>query len=377
MNNISFSMGNGANSTAISNRFIDNFMPDANGAYVKVYIYMLRCLSDSSSNVSLGYIADKLGETEGDVIRALNYWDSKNVISLKRDICNRITDISLLDLDRRTPSDSSSDSSYSADSPVMISSQPASAACSDTVQEDDFYVEEISAHSSAPQAKPIYSDSQISQLIGIADVKWLLQAVEPRVQRLLKPNDVQLILYLYEGLGFDTDLILYLYDFCISRNKRSNSYIEAVAVSWAEDGITTVKQAEQRSLAHNNNYAAVCNAFGLNRAPATIEQQYINRWSITFGFSTDMIVEACNRTMLTISKPDFKYTDRIIENWYRKGAKTVADVAKLNEEFNRNNTVSLKANAARQYNNTKFNFFPQRKYTDEDYSTMEQRLLSK
>ena len=39
--------------TILSNRFIDNFMPRANGEFVKVYIYLLRMVSAAPSSFSL------------------------------------------------------------------------------------------------------------------------------------------------------------------------------------------------------------------------------------------------------------------------------------------------------------------------------------
>lgn len=42
--------------TILSNRFIDNFMPRANGEFVKVYIYLLRAVS-SPSSFSLEHMA--------------------------------------------------------------------------------------------------------------------------------------------------------------------------------------------------------------------------------------------------------------------------------------------------------------------------------
>ena len=39
--------------TVLSNRFIDNFMPRANGEFVKVYIYLLRAVSAASSSFNL------------------------------------------------------------------------------------------------------------------------------------------------------------------------------------------------------------------------------------------------------------------------------------------------------------------------------------
>ena len=68
--------------TILSNRFIDNFMPRANGEFVKVYIYLLRAVSSSPSSFSLEHMADRLFCTERDIFRALKYWEGEKILSL-------------------------------------------------------------------------------------------------------------------------------------------------------------------------------------------------------------------------------------------------------------------------------------------------------
>lgn len=52
--------------TVLSNRFIDNFMPRANGEFVKVYIYLLRVVSAAPSSFNLEDMADRLLCTDRD-----------------------------------------------------------------------------------------------------------------------------------------------------------------------------------------------------------------------------------------------------------------------------------------------------------------------
>ena len=58
------------NSTAISNRFIDEYMPDANAAQVKVYLFLTRMLGAGQAT-SVSDMADKFNYPEKDIIRAL------------------------------------------------------------------------------------------------------------------------------------------------------------------------------------------------------------------------------------------------------------------------------------------------------------------
>ena len=64
--------------TILSNIFIDRFMPKANGEFVKVYIYLLRSLSQAPVSFSLAQMADRLLCTERDILRALKYWATQS-----------------------------------------------------------------------------------------------------------------------------------------------------------------------------------------------------------------------------------------------------------------------------------------------------------
>ena len=48
------------NATLLPNDFIDNYMIDANGEFVKVYLFLLRHLDDPCSSLTLTTIADCL-----------------------------------------------------------------------------------------------------------------------------------------------------------------------------------------------------------------------------------------------------------------------------------------------------------------------------
>ena len=63
----------------VSDRFIDEYMPQANGDYVKVYLWLLR---NAAWEVTLSEAAGALMLTEGDVERAVKYWQEKGVLTM-------------------------------------------------------------------------------------------------------------------------------------------------------------------------------------------------------------------------------------------------------------------------------------------------------
>ena len=181
------------------------------------------------------------------------------------------------------------------------------------------------------------------------------------------------------------DLIEYLIEYCVENNHKSIHYIKKVALSWHEQNITTVAQAKSTSALYNKNCYLVLNAFGIKgRAPAASEIAYIKRWNEEYCFSPDLILEACNRTMDTIHKPDFKYTESILKRWHDKGVRSKKDIEALDEAHQKARVANEKRKAAGQNLATaasssqttkptnKFNNFDSRSY---DMNDLERRLL--
>lgn len=343
------------NVTLVSNVFIDYYMPSANGSYVKVFLYLLRCIPEPEREFSLSFLADHLENTEKDIVRALNYWDKLGILSITRNNENAITGISINDLQapkEQVPEDSAKEPETAVLTPAPI-----------TVQKLE---------------RPIYNTAEITEMTNNDEIKWLLNIIEIYLERPLKPTDIQLVLYLHETLGFSTDLVMHLYDYCVSKNKKNTAYIEAVALSWASDGIDTVEKAEVSINMHHENYQAVTKAFGLNRSPGAAEKQYIDKWLSAYGFSAEIIAEACGRSLLNTGKPDFKYADKILDNWYKKQAFRLSDIAKLDEVHNSRTAPKTAVPPARpKAASNRFNSFPQRNYSSLDYETLEQKLLQK
>ncbi|NLY48292.1 MAG: DnaD domain protein [Clostridiales bacterium] len=358
MNKISLHTEGISDVTIVPNTFIDYYMPAANGAYVKVYLYLLRSYSSNNLEFTISSIADHLDNTEKDIIRALNYWEKQNLLKIERNADKEITAIHLTDLNG------------------SCSNLPVYKAPDDDI---DSELDElaVSIHTDeTPAARQKYSPAKVTELTDNDDIKWAMHIVEIYLDRPLKPMDIQLILYLYEELNFSPELIMYLYEYCVSKNKKSPSYIEAVALQWAKEGIDTEEKARLATAAYNEHFSCVIKAFGLNRAPGQIERQYITKWVEVFSFSDDIITEACNRTILRTQKPDFKYADKILETWYKKGVKTMADIRKLDDEFAQGK-AALKVTPITKQATNRFNQFPQRVYTPKDYAELERKLINK
>jgi len=354
--------------TIVPNTFIDLYMPSANGAYVKVYLYLLRHIGSSNTEITISSIADHLEDTEKDIIRALNYWEKQNLLKIERNAQDEITAIYLADLSGLNKTGHSTATIDDALEELD----------SVTVSEPDEIASNIHTETE-PAAIPTFSQDKIDELKSNDKFQYVTHIVELYLGRPMKPVDLQLIIYLYDELKFSPELIIYLYEYCVSKNKMNPSYIEAVALEWAKEGIDTEEKAREATLLYNEHINNVMKAFGLNRTPGQIERKYITKWVEVYSFSDDIITEACNRTILRTQKPDFKYADKILETWFKKGAKTLEDIAILDEEFakgGRAKTVPNVTPIAKPSAN-KFNQFPQRTYSAKDYAELERKLINK
>ena len=351
--------------TLVPNEFIDYYMPRANGAFVKVYLYLLRCLTAPEAGFGISVIADALEETEKDILRALRYWEREQVLSLTWGEENEIRGIKLNRLTKPfAEAAMSSRSSAPSVTPDVPSSFSAGSASPCIAPEKTPVSEKL----------PDYTPAQLDAFANREDTTWLLHAAESYLERMLKPADVQLLFFLHDELHFSNELILHLYEYCVSRGKKAPSYIQKVALSWHADGIDTVEKAEERSLQFDSCFTAVNRAFALNRAPGISERRFLNRWS-TFGFSSDLIEEACSRALLSTSHPDFKYADKILERWHQSNVHTMSDVKKLDDAHNARTSRGQAPEPAHAASN-RFNAFPQRNYSGNDLTDLENALLA-
>lgn len=373
------------NATLVANDFIDHYMSKANGEFVKVYLFLLRHLDDPYSQLTISTIADSLDNTEKDILRAFRYWESEGLLSLEKDADDQIIGLSLekticVPLSHPTPPDTpTTPGPGGGKSLEALPGEEISSAASfmPDVSASDAPISDMAAPSAAvsavpvqtPVAQPIPLDSFRAQ----KELKSLLFIAEQYLGKTLTKTDMDAITYFYDTLGMSADLIEYLIESCVENGHKSIRYIQKVALSWFDDGVRTVAEARQRSVNYNKNCYAVMNAFGLkNRAPGEAELAYIKKWSEEFGFTLDMILEACNRTISATHQPSFEYTDSILQKWRSRQVRKIQDIAALDAAFqkerSRSAAVSRVKPAARNLNN-----FDRRSY---DMDSLEERLLN-
>lgn len=365
MPKIALSSDNQNSATSVSNIFIDEYMSDANGEFVKIYLYLLRLMNGPDAAFSISSIADKFEHTEKDIKRALCYWERMHLLRLEYDDKENLTGICLLDsMQKASGCADKSDSTDKAAETLDHSS--ASGGISAT-----------EATSLAP-AKKTYSADDVKAFRQNEAIAELFFITERYLARTLSATDINTILYLYDELHFSADLIEYLVEYCVSKGHTSIRYIEKVALGWADSNIKTVEDAKQAASLHSQSYFTVMKALGIsgrNLVPA--ETDFIEKWKSSYGFTNELISEACQRTIQAIHQPSFEYTDSILTNWHKRKIQSLADIAKLDAEYQAQKktksatvvTGTITTGASKN----KFNNFKQRSY---DYDELEKILLN-
>ena len=382
--------------TILSNRFIDNFMPRANGEFVKVYIYLLRMVSAAPSSFSLEHMADRLFCTERDIFRALKYWEGEKILSLTYTTDRQLSGITLLEPFADAGHMESSASSENIFSTAGTSSSPVSAQMAAGISQP------VALTGSAPKNVSLSSSNSavsggtsselstsadyirsltpdhISELKQNEEVSQLLYIAEQYLAKTLTPTEMQKIFFFYDELHMSADLIEYLVEYCVSRGRKSMRYIETVALAWTRDGVTTVEMARDASSRFSKDYYTILKAMGISgRNPVENEISYIDTWRKTYGFDLELIQEACSRTVLSTGQPSFQYADKILSGWKKKNVHTLEDVRLLDAEHKKRQlekAVSRKKQpAAQSQSNNRFNNFHQRDY---DFTEYEKRLLN-
>lgn len=409
--------------TTVSDIFIDQYMPKANGEFVKVYLYLLRATGSGAGIATISEIADHFSNTEADIVRALNYWASEGILQVQTGADGQITGINLCSLAVSGMQVAQSNiQSAVADNAAQnnlqnsvvnnaaqnnlqngvvnnatqnnlqngVVNNAAQNISTADIRMQDSVVEKLKSQATDKPAssQKEYTLDEIKEFRKNPDISELFFIIETYLKHTLSSTDTNMVLYWLDELHFSTDLVEYLVEYCITKGHSSLRYMNKVALGWADAGIKTVDQAKDDAAAHSQIYYSVMKALGITgRNLVDSEVSLINKWVGEYGFDIELVKAACSKTISAIQKPSFEYTDSILANWRKKDVHTLKDVEVLDANFAKANKASAtgssqgtnaangsskpKSNSSSSKN--KFNNFNQR---NNDYDKLEKLFLN-
>lgn len=277
--------------TEVENIFISEYMPQAPGEYVKVYMYALLYAAQGIELTHEG-LSRQLGLSQDELDRAWNYWADMGAIkktahdSRLSELSNPGYDVEFLSL-RELMYAPMSEASAVGSGAMLV---PEAAATN--------FDDVASLHRSA--------------------VREIFDFAESLKGKPLSEKEMRLLSHWYEHEGIDKDLIQRAIEHCFERNKTSIRYLETVIMEWNRLGIKTAREADEYIESISEKYAQykkILNALGIMGRTATDgEKKIIDRWLGEMGFTLERVLEACAKTV-GIANPNVNYVNKILENW--------------------------------------------------------------
>lgn len=259
--------------TPLENLFIENYMAEASGDFVKAYIYGLKfCYRQDDQPQEYADAARDLRMSVETVRAAFAYWEEKQLL---RVLCHSPLGLEYVNLKQRFTDGA-------------------------TAQERE-------------------EDKAFEELVGLINAVF-----EDR--RVITPAEFEMAFGWYETLHFELHAIPLLINYCVAEkgDKLPFKYIDSVAQDWAQKGITSADEVEQQlkaTEARKSGAAKVLARWSLRRAPTVDEMQLYRKWTEEWGMDDAAIMAAISENTAT-ANPNFKYFDGILLSLWEAGAVT-------------------------------------------------------
>lgn len=246
--------------TPVDNLFFTEFMPDADGDAVKVYLYgLMQCMFPAYAENDIAFA---LGMSRERVLAAFVYWQGKGLVHI--------------------------------------------------AGEDPLTVEYLTAEQPAvTTAAPVKYGAFVNALNSLT---------APRTFSL---REMKHIYDCLETFRLEEGAVLELVSHCMEQKGRSVSvqYIVTVAESWASKGIVTAGAAREYILdlrVRKHGAAEVLRRWNKRRQPTEDEMALYEKWQQDWGFDEEAILSACS--LLTgVSTPTFEILGERLETLYHEG----------------------------------------------------------
>ncbi|KXG73909.1 hypothetical protein AN619_28310 [Thermotalea metallivorans] len=286
--------------TPIENIFINDFMPMANGTYVKVYLLGYKYAYDKDTSLSVDHhtIAKHLNIPLSDVLDAWDFWEKKGII-------------------KKHAADPEDKSQFAVE---FLSLK-------------QLYIHNhFQSTSNENTAKSSYtcSPADLIEANKVPEIKEMFYHINQLIRRSLVPNEMMEILEWIYNYNMDPDLIIQAFMYCVQqKNIKNVKYVGAVIRNWYDHGITNGQKLEEylsKTDERYMQYSKIFKALGFRfREPSEAERKAMDTWLDEWGFSMELILKACENSKKT-SNPNINYIHGILADWKNNNVRSVEDI---------------------------------------------------
>ena len=297
-------------STNIPDIFFTGYLPEANGDFIKVYLYLL-FLSKYDKDIKINDLCKKLGLSLKVIQDAMKYWEEQGIIVKKNTgySFNNLQEIELNNLYK-----------------------PRVALSAEQVQK---------SAESQKRAKTMESINN-QYFSGLMPTTWY--------------PDIELW---FKKYGFDDEVMMALFNYCFNKSALHKNYIQTVADAWAKNSIKTYSDLDlyyEKQEAVNKIANMITKKLTLGRQLSQYEYAYVEKWVIDFKFTFDVIEIALRRTTSKVN-PSFDYIDKLLTDWHDRGFTTPVHVQKFLADMKQKSKdikTLEKASGYQNYNQRKY-----------------------
>ena len=300
--------------TLIPDIFFSEYLSEASGDFIKVYLYML-FLSKYDKDIKINDLSKKLVLPVKTIQDAVKYWEDKCLITKKNTgyVVNSIQEIELHKLYK-----------------------PKTALSAEQLQKS-------AENQKRAKAIDFINNKYFS---GLMPTTWY-----PEIELWFKKY------------GFDEEVMIALFGYCFDMSALHKNYVQAVAEAWNKNNIKNFndldlyyeKQEKLKVIAKT-----ISKKLGLSRSLTQYEYAYIEKWVIDYGYSLDIIEIALKKTT-SKANPNFDYLDKLLSDWHDRGFKTANDIQTFLSDMKEKNK-----NVKQLEKTTGYNKYEQRTYDNLD-----------
>ena len=300
--------------TQIPDVFFTEYMSEANGDFIKVYLCIL-FLTKYDKDIKINDLSKKLNIPLQTIQASLTYWEEKGVLTKKVNgyIVNNLQEIEL----------------HKLYSPNL------------TLSEEDIKKNKDNQY----RAKAIECINNM-YFQGIMSPAWY--------------SDIDLW---FKKYGFDEQVMISLFDYCFNKSALHKNYVKTVAEAWNKNNIKTYEDLEaysQKTEKMNKIKKDIAKKLGRYSPLTQFEEAFIEKWVVDFGYDLNIINIALKKTT-SKANPSFDYLDKLISDWHDRNLKTEADVNNFLSEMKQK-----KKNVKQLEKQTNYNNYEQRNYDNLD-----------
>jgi len=276
--------------TTLPDIFFTEYLPEANGNYIKIYLYIL-FLSKYDKDIKINDLSKKLGLPLKEIQDGMKYWEDQGVLTRKN------TGYLIANLQEKE---------------LHQLYKPKVALSADQIQK---------SAESQKKAKTIeYINNRYFS--GLMPTSWY--------------PDIELW---FKKYNFEDEVMIALFDHCFNKSALHKNYVQAVADAWAKNKIQSFNDLDQyyeKQEKLSKLASMISRKLNLSRPLSQYEYAYLEKWNIDFGYSFDIIEIALKRTTSKVN-PSFDYIDKLLSDWHDRGFTSSEQVNKFLTDMKQKN----------------------------------------